>query len=96
MNCAHPETKAFLDTWVDWFESGAFKSLHEWHDCTTLDATLRLFLKDSRITARSLSGEYERDMHPMAKADISKYIDHCKGARKAAGVSPENKHREHA
>lgn len=93
MDCRHPETKAFLDTWVNWFESGAFKSLHEWHDCTTLDATLKLFLKDGRINTRSLSGEHERAMHPMALADISKYIDHCKGNRKADGFSPENKHR---
>lgn len=93
MNCAHPETKPFLDTWVEWFESGAFAKLHEWHDCTTLDATLKLFLKDGRITTRSLSGEFERAMHPMAKADIAKYIDHCKGNRKADGFSPENEHR---
>ena len=93
MDCRHPETKAFLDTWVDWFESGAFKTLHEWHDCTTLDATLKMFLKDGRITTRSLSGEFERDMHPMARADIARYIDHCKGNRKADGFSPENRFR---
>lgn len=93
MDCSHPEKKAFLDTWIDWFESGAFKTLHEWHDCTTLDATLKLFLKDGRITTKSLSGEFERVMHPMAKADFAKYVDHCKGPRKADGFSPENEFR---
>lgn len=93
MDCSHPEKKAFLDTWVNWFESGAFKTLHEWHDCTTLDATLKLFLKDGRITTKSLSGEFERVMHPMAKADFAKYVDHCKGNRKALGHSPENTYR---
>lgn len=93
MDCRHPETRAFLDTWINWFESGAFKQLHEWHDCTTLDATLKLFLKDCRITTRSLSGEFERDMHPMAKADIARFVDHLKGPRKAMGKSPENAHR---
>jgi hypothetical protein len=93
MDCRHPETKAFLDTWVEWFESGAFKQLHEWHDCTTLDATLKLFLKDGRITTKSLSGDFERHMHPMAKADFAKYVDHCKGPRKADGFSPENTYR---
>jgi hypothetical protein len=71
MNCAHPVAKAFLDTWVSWFESGAFKNLHEWHDCTTLDATLKLFLRDGRITTKSLSGEHERAMNPMALADFA-------------------------
>jgi hypothetical protein len=91
MDCSHPEKKAFLDTWVNWFESGAFKTLHEWHDCTTLDATLKLFLRDGRITTKSLSGEFEREMHPMARADFSRFVDHCKGNRKAQGFSPENK-----
>lgn len=90
MDCSHPEKKAFLDTWVNWFESGAFKTLHEWHDCTTLDATLKLFLRDGRITTKSLSGEFERVMHPMAKADFARYVCHLKGPRKGMLHSPEN------
>lgn len=96
VNCAHPEHRAFMDTWLNWFETDAFKRLPEWHDCTTLDATLRLFERDGRITTKSLSGEFERDMHPMAKADIGRYVDHCKGARKELGRSPENLHRAEA
>lgn len=87
----HPEHGAFFDTWIEWFESGAFTQLHEWHDCTTLDATLRLF-KD-KVRAHNLSGDYAKVMHPMAKVELAKYLDHCKGARKATGVSPENPHR---
>lgn len=93
VNCAHPVHAEFMDTWLRWFEDDAFKGLHEWHDCTALDATLRQFLKAGKITTKSLSGEFEGDLHPMAHADIAKYIDHCKGHRKAAGVSPENAHR---
>lgn len=94
MDCRHPEHKAFLDTWVDWFESGAFKQLHEWHDCTTLDATIRMFKRDGRIKTKSLSGEHGKGMHPMAKAATSQYIDHCKGPRKNLGFSPENEWRK--
>jgi hypothetical protein len=90
MNCAHPQHKAFMDRWLQWFESGAFIKLHEWHDCTTLDATIKL----TGVPARSLSGEFDRDMHPMAKADFGRFVDHCKGARKALGHSPENEHRK--
>jgi hypothetical protein len=29
-------------------------------------------------------------MHPLSKIELGKYIDHCKGARKEKGFSPEN------
>ena len=91
VDCRHTAHKAFFDTWIGWFETGAFTQLDEWHDCTTLDATLRL-MRDE-ITTRNLSGEYGNLMHPMAKADISRFVDHCKGPRKGTGMSPENVHR---
>jgi hypothetical protein len=87
MNCAHPKHKGFMDRWLEWFESGAFKHLAEWHDCTTLDKTIKI----TGAPTRSLSGAYEGVMHPMAKADIARFVDHCKGGRKALGISPENK-----
>jgi hypothetical protein len=96
MNCDHPEHKAFLDTWLAWFETGKFKELREWHDCTTLDATVKLFERDGRLKTHNLSGEFARDMHPISKIDLGRYIDHCKGNRKAQGVSPENEFRKAA
>lgn len=90
MNCAHPQHKAFMDRWLQWFESGDFTKLHEWHDCTTLDATIRV----TGVHTKNLSGEYSREMHPMAAADFGRFVDHCKGARKALGYSPENEHRK--
>ena len=92
VDCTHPMHKQFFDKWLWWFESGAFKALHEWHDCTTLDATIRAFKDDIRTV--SLSGAFERDMHPMALADFGRFVDHCKGPRKAIGHSPENQHRK--
>lgn len=93
VNCDHPEHKAFMDTWVAWYESGKFKELREWHDCATLDATVKLFERDGRLKTHNLSGEFARDMHPISKIDLGRYIDHCKGKRKAQGVSPENEFR---
>jgi hypothetical protein len=92
MNCRHPIHKQFMDKWLWWFESGAFQKLHEWHDCTTLDATIKVL----GAPTVSLSGAFERDMHPMSKADFGRYVDHCKGQRKAIGHSPENEHRRSA
>lgn len=90
MDCAHPQKKAFLDAMLEWYESGAFENLHEWHDCTIMDAVMR----KSGAKIHSLSGEFARDMHPLVKSDLGKYLDHCKGNRKAAGVSPENEWRK--
>jgi hypothetical protein len=90
MDGKHPEKKVFLDTWVQWFETGHFKDLRQWHDCTTLDATSKLFERDGRVVIHNLSGEFSKDMHPMSKVELGKYIDHCKGRRKTLGFSPEN------
>lgn len=94
MDCAHAEHWAFLDFWKDIYLSDKFKSLPQWHDCLTLDATIRRF--GSRINVNNLSGAHHKAMHPQALSELGKYIDHCKGPRKAAGLSPENKHRKAA
>jgi len=87
---SHPEHQAFLDTWIAWFETDEFKNLRQWHDCTTLDATVKLFARDGRIKTHNLSGQFAKDGHPMSKVELGKYIDHCKGRRKTLGFSPEN------
>lgn len=94
MDCSHPEHRAFLDAWKTWYLTDGFKQLHAWHDCMTLDATIRQF-KD-RVKVNNLSGAMAKEMHPMAVTELGRYIDHCKGARKVKGVSPENKQREAA
>lgn len=96
IDCDHPNHKHFLDQWLDVYESGLFKELPEWHDCETMDLTIRRFEKSNLIQSISLSQGFEKDMHPMAKADLGRYIDHTKGNRKAAGFSPENEFRNAA
>lgn len=89
MDCAHEAHSDFLQTWRAWYDTDSFKSLPNWTDCEALDATVRKFEKAGRITTTSLSGQYEKEMHPMAKIELGKYIDHCKGGRKELGYSPE-------
>ena len=93
MDCSHPEHKAFMDSWRDWYLGEQFKALSQWHDCATLDATIRRFVKAARIKVNNLSGEHMKSMHPQALTEFGQYIDHCKGPRKADGVSLENKFR---
>lgn len=90
VDCRHPEHKAFFDTWLQWFESGAYKQLSEWHDCTTLDATIRLFERDGRIKVKSLSGEHAGSMNPIAASDFSRFVQHLKGPRKGLQFDPDN------
>jgi hypothetical protein len=96
VNCAHPEHKNFLDHWRSWYFSGRYRQLFEWHDCTTLDGTIKKFEEADKITVRDLSGEHGKNMHPQALSELSKYFDHCKGPRKAKGYSVENRHRKAA
>lgn len=93
VDCSHPQHQSFMQTWQDFYDSGAFASLGGWTDCHTLDATIRKFTKADFIKVTNLSGEHADNMHPMSKVDLGRYIDHCKGRRKVAGVSPENPHR---
>jgi len=94
MDCSHKAHKGFMDTWMKWVESGSFKNLSQWCDASTLDATIRGFEKTGMIETVSLSGEFEKEEHPMSKVPLAAYIDHLKGKeRKKAGVSVENVHR---
>ena len=88
-DCSNEHHAEFMASWVDWYDSGHFKTLSNWTDCETLDATVRAFEKAGLIKTVSLSGEFDKEMHPMAKSTIGRYIDHCKGARKELGYSPE-------
>ena len=79
VNCAHPEHAAFMDTWLEWYESAAFKGLANWTDGEALDATIRRFQKagwtDSKIAVGSLSGAHEDKAVPILYAPISAFIE---------------------
>jgi hypothetical protein len=68
-----------------------YQSLPQWHDCFVLDATILSF--GSRIKVKNLSGEHHKAMHPQAVSELGRFVDHCKGPRKVAGRSNENKFR---
>ena len=90
VNCDHKEHRNFLDTWRGMYLGERYKQLTQWHDCMTLDAAIRI----AGVPVVNLSGEFAKDAHPMARVELSKYIDHCKGPRKIKGMSPENKNRK--
>lgn len=92
MDCRSPEHRGFLDAWRDWYLSDKFVKLPQWTDCFTLDATIR----QTGVATFNLSGEHHDYPHPMSVTELGKYIDHCKGPRKAKGYSIENKFHEAA
>ncbi len=67
-----------MDMWVSWLETGAFKSLSQWCDASTMDATIRKL----GAPVHSLSAGYEKEMNPMDLAPLSNYVLHKKGNRK--------------
>ena len=91
MDCSHEHHRDFLETWVEWYDSGAFKTLSNWTDCETLDATVRKFEKAGHIKTISLSGEHDKEMHPMPFSALGRYVSHLKGPRKDLGYCPETK-----
>lgn len=94
MDCTHPQHKDFWAWVMMMYHSGHFTRLHEWHDCTVLDAAIRRFTAKGLIKVKNLSGDFAKEMHPSAKAEpFCRYVDHCKGGRKAKGYSAENQHR---
>lgn len=91
-DCRHKQHKQFLNQWREWYLSGKFRQLPQWHDCMAFDASVR----QTGIPVNNLSGEHAKSMHPLSVTELGRYIDHCKGARKEAGYSPENKFRKAA
>ena len=89
MDCSHECHESFLNSWRAWYLSDRFKTLAQWHDCMTFDATLKQFKKEGLIRTHDLSGQFGKMLHPQAMTELGKYIDHCKGARKDLGYSPE-------
>jgi hypothetical protein len=77
-DCSHPIHKPFMDLWVQWLETGQFKTLSQWCDASTMDATIKI----TKAPTVSLSGPYEKELSPMDLAPLSQYIEHKKGSRK--------------
>lgn len=90
MDCSHPKKKDFFDYWRGLYYSGRFRELLQWHDCMTFDLTCRVF--SDQIKVHNLSGEFSKHMHPQAMSELGRFVDHCKGPRKKAGKSPENRY----
>lgn len=93
VNCAHPVHAEFMAFMQDVYLQDRYKGLHHWTDCFVLDAAIKRFTANGKMTAFSLSGEHADKGHPMAVTEMGKYIDHKKGQRKDMARSPENKFR---
>ena len=85
--------KDFMAAFKDVFLSGRIFKLPQWHDCFALDYCRELFADQVKAVdlTKTLNG---RGNHPQATSELGRFIDHCKGARKELGVSPENRWRK--
>jgi hypothetical protein len=78
-------SRSFCDAMADLFATDAIFALPEWHSAYAFDC-VRL---TSKLKARNLTPEGTG--HVWFQCEIGQYTDHCKGARKSLGYSPERK-----
>lgn len=94
VDLSHPSHPEFMERLRQMYVGDGFKSVHEWHDSYLMDIVVRGMEREGKISVTNLSGKWVEHDHPMAKADIAKYLDHAKGpARKVSGISRENEYR---
>lgn len=80
----HPQNEIFMAIYLNFYATGAFRYIGEWHDSYIFDVARTLSGVDSKDLAEGI-----RDNHPFVKSDLGQYMDHCKGNRKDKGFSPE-------
>lgn len=79
-----PEALPLLDAWVNFYESGTFLEQKEWHSAFLFD---RAREQCSEVKGHNLTPGGRG--HVIHKCWVGKVFDHCKGARKTKGRSPE-------
>lgn len=95
VDCSHPGHRKFMDGLLAMYTQDEFRNAAEWHDSYLMDIIVRNLEKRGDISSHDLSGKFGNIEHPMALADISKYVDHLKGPhRKEVGISLENANRK--
>ena len=84
----HPEHRDFMNFLKAVYTSGQIFKFSQWHDCIALDYTREKFKDVAKAVdlTKTLNG---RGSHVIATSELGRWIDHCKGARKDKGYSPE-------
>jgi hypothetical protein len=83
LNGRHPEHRRNMEAFEDMYVRDRLFNLAEWHDSYVLQAVV----KERRIVAKSLSGDYAHTGHPFVNGPLGHWFDHLKGARKVEGRS---------
>lgn len=81
----NPRTRAFLEEFGAMWDSDRVFELPEWHSAFVFDHVRR----EAGLIERNLTPHGTG--HVWFQSPLGKYTDHCKGARKALGHSPERK-----
>jgi hypothetical protein len=67
IDCRHPQSKRFLDSWANWYLGDRFKKGPQFHDGIGFDFALR----QTQVPARDLSGEHHKLQHPLKKSALA-------------------------
>lgn len=79
-----PDTRFFLETIANFYRSGEFAELKEWHSAFVWDHVRRSFEAGGRLVSRNLCSPGARG-HVWPQTELSIYTRHDKGPRKPRG-----------
>lgn len=82
----NPRSRAFLRDLASAYPSGRFREFKEWHSAYVFDR-IREEHEAKGLKAHNLTPNGRG--HVWFQHELGLYTDHCKGNRKAAGISPE-------
>lgn len=88
-NLQHPNIKEYAQRCQDLYNTDELYNLKEYHDCEVWDTVRAKMEKEYNINNINLTPNFPAG-HAQAASILGKYYDHCKGARKDSGRSPEN------
>jgi hypothetical protein len=88
-NLDHDFGPMFIAEFAKLYATDAFVELKEWHDSWVFD-WLRQTMK-----VPTFSIPHYSKSHPFVNSELGRYMDHCKGSRKAIGRTPHAEVRTH-
>ena len=88
-NLQHPSTKDYATQAQNFYNTDELYNLNEYHDCEVWDTVRKKLENNQGVQNINLTPNFPAG-HAQAASILGKYYDHCKGARKIQGKSPEN------
>ena len=90
-NLDHPETRKFINDFVNMYNTDNIFNEREWHDSYIWDVIRKRYQPTNQF--HNLNPSYDNKGlagHPFINSELGRYMDHVKGKRKSHGHSRAN------